>query len=210
MHPHARRPFLGDKMKEGIKVFSGKSRTRYPGSLPVGFFKWLREERWWRDNRLYLCSGAISDPEADRVDIQRTCIPDDARRGHRTNERGERIRQFQTSANIIADARDTGLESESYNWILIDPPYSEVLAGLLYGTTEHFSGIGAFLKEAERLCKPGGYIITVTYEIPPIVPTCTIVARYCFYQIPTVRNATMVFVYRKHGDPEVEGLEHWA
>lgn len=197
-------------MREGIKVFSGKSRTRYPGSLPVGFFTWLRKEGWWRDRRLYLCSGGISDAEADRVDIQRTCRPPDARRGHRTGERGERIREFQTNANIIADARATGIESESYNWVMIDPPYSPSLAHDLYDTEEVYSGIGAFLNEGVRLATPGGYVLTVTYEIPPLHPEAEIVGRYFFYQIPPVRNATALFIYRKFGEPEVEGLGKWC
>ena len=43
-----------------------------------------------------------------------------------TSGAGRRVTK--TNANYYADARDTGLESESFDWVGIAPPYTKELA----------------------------------------------------------------------------------
>jgi len=194
---------------EGIKTFSAKSGSGYPGSFPVGFLKWVQSLGYWGEDRIYLCCGGVIDPEADRVDIQTELDLEklDGRRGkHPTINR---TRTVKTTANIIADARNTGLASESYDWVMIDPPYSKILAHGLYGTEEVYSGIYKFIEEGMRLLRPGGYLCTLTYEIPRIHPEADLVARWGVYQIPTVRSISAFFVFKKHGERRKQGLERW-
>ena len=197
------------EMDDGLKVFSAKCESGYPGGYPVGYLSWCQKNGWWGDRRIHLCAGGVIDPEADKVDIQRNTIPGDStgNRGHAQNTDGS----YQTTANIIADGRDTKLAPNQYDAVFIDPPYSLDLAYRLYGlkAKDNYSGMFAFLKEAYRLCKPGGLIITLSYEIPPIVADLELIARYGVYQIPSVRNMSGHFVFRKPGDCVANGLEKW-
>jgi len=193
----------------GVKAFTARSESGYPGSFPVGFLPWIRQKGWWGDKRIYLCAGGVVDEEADKVDIQQEIDLDklDGRRGkHPTIHR---TRVMKTTANIIQDARHTNLPDASYDWVMIDPPYSRELAHGLYGTEDVYSGIDKFLKEGIRLCRPGGYVLTLTYEIPTHLQEADIIACYGIFQIPTVRSMSGLFVYKKHGERRAQGLEKW-
>jgi len=173
----------------------------------VGYLKWCQKNGWWGDRRIHLCAGGVIDPDSDRVDVQRVCTPGDwtGHRGHSKEDDGT----YQTTANIIGDGRDTKLEGDQYDAVFIDPPYSRDLAHRLYGTEENYSGVDAFVKEAYRLVKPGGLIVTFCYEIPRLYADLEIIASYGCYQIPPVRNMTAHFVFRKPGEREAQGLRLW-
>jgi hypothetical protein len=207
-NPKTRPNLVGD-IDSGIKICSGTSESGYPGGYPLGYLRWCRRNGWWGDRRIHLCAGGVRDQEADRVDIQRTCTPTDASRGNRPSA-DPLTGAHQTTANIIADGRDTKLAGESYDAVFIDPPYSRALALQLYDTEEHYSGVDAFVKEGYRLVKPGGLIITLSYEIPRLYADLKIVASYGLYQIPPVRNMSGHFVFRKPGEREAQGLGHWV
>ena len=204
---------MSEEVSRGTKCFTARSASGYPGSYPIGFLEWVREMGWWGDQRIHLCAGAVGliDPDSDRVDIQEE-IDEEIREkwGKRTGQ-GATRRRTKTTANIIADARDTGLQSESYDWVGIDPPYSEHLADSLYGTKEVYSGIDAFAKEGWRLLRPGGYLMTFAY-LPSATPApnAELVACWGIYQIPNVRNLTCLNVWKKPGDLGPQGLERWT
>ena len=73
------------------------------------------------------------------------------------------------------------------------------LAKDLYGTEKHYAGINAFTKEAERICKKGGLICTLTYEIPKRIKNCDFIAVWGIYQIPSVSYMRCFTVSRKQG-----------
>lgn len=196
---------------EGVWCMTGKSASGYPGSFPIGFLRKLQTLGYWGDRRIHLCCGGVDDPDADRVDVQRVTIPGDSRgnRGH-SGEIVDGVRQYQTTANIIADGRDTKLEGQSYDCVIIDPPYSASLASGLYGNEpEHYSGIAAFVTEAYRLVKPGGFIVTLSYEVPPLYADLQIEACFMVYQIPPVRNFSGCMVFRRPGERDSQGLQRW-
>ena len=194
----------------GTKAFTAESESGYPGSFPKGFLRWVREQGWWGEKRIYLCAGGVIDDAADKVDIQKEIDLSklSGRKGKHPTLRRTRI--VKTTANIIADARDTGLAASSYDWVMIDPPYDATLAKNLYGTEEVFSGINAFIKEGLRLCKPGGYVLSFTYAIPRYVEGAEIVGVWGIYQIPAVRHMTALFVYKKDGERRAQFLEKWG
>lgn len=185
------------------------SESGYPGSYPVGFLNWVRSQGWWGENRCHLCAGNVQDDDSVRVDIQKE-IAEEKRQtwGKRTGQGASR-RVTKTNATLIADARDTGLPAESFDWVGIDPPYSRHLAETLYGTEDVYSGMAAFVKEAWRLVKPGGMIMTFAYEPPPRPGVdAELIACWGIYQIPNVRNMTCLQVWKKPGHI-VKGLERW-
>jgi hypothetical protein len=84
----------------------------------------------------------------------------------------------------LEDATKTSIPSSSCDFVMIDPPYSEQLAHDLYGTRKHYHGINSFTKEAERICSPGGLIVTLSYEIPKRIPGCDFIAVVGVYTMP--------------------------
>ncbi len=144
------------------------------GAFPAGFLTWLQKNEWWGDNRVYLCAGAVKDDDAVRVDIRPEMNP-----------------------THCEDARHTTLLGNEYDWIILDPPYSRELANELYGTEEHYAGINALTKEAARICKPGGLIVTLTYEIPKRIKGCDFLAVCGIYTIPATSYMRCLTVSRK-------------
>ena len=195
-------------VSRGTKAFSQKSESGYPGSFPVNFLRWVQRQGWWGDRRLYLCCGGGIDEAADRLDIQKEIsVEVEGRRGH--NATVQRSRTLKTTANIIGDARSTGLESESYDWVMLDPPYSRALAESMYGTDEVYAGVNAFVAEAARLCKPGGYVCILHYDLAFCPDGFDLEACWGIYQIPSVRYMTAFQVFKKRGVRDLQGLTQW-
>ncbi len=133
---------------------------------------------WWGDERVYLCSGPVGDNQAIRVDVRPEVNP-----------------------THIEDARNTSLENESADFVLIDPPYTKDLADKYYGTKKDYHGINVFTKEAARIVKPGGLILTLTYEIPKRIPGCDFIAVCGVYTVPMTGYMRCFTVSRKTGEP---------
>jgi hypothetical protein len=80
---------------------------------------------------------------------------------------------------------------------VIDPPYSRELAKKLYGTGDLYHSINVFLDEAVRITRPGGNIITLSYECPKIPRDCDLLAVWGVYQIPLLSFMRCFCVFRK-------------
>lgn len=158
------------------KCFGVNGQGKCAGSFPKGFLKWIKEQDWWGDKRVYLCSGAVDDQEAMRVDVRPEMKP-----------------------THLEDARKTSIKSASCDWVMIDPPYTKALSKKYYGTEKYFSGINAFTKEAARICKKGGLILTLTYEIPKRIPGCDFIAVCGIYTVPFTGYMRCFTVSRKSG-----------
>ena len=162
-----------DNVFRTTKCFSPMT-NRYPGGFPVGFIKYLKENGWWGDKRCYLCCGKVDDEDAVRVDIKEEVNP-----------------------THLEDARNTSLPDEEFDCIIIDPPYSKDLAKSMYGTEKVWSWINSFTKEALRLCKEDGLIITLSYEVPRRIKGCDLVACIGVYQAMSVAHMRCLSVWRK-------------
>ena len=84
-------------------------------------------------------------------------------------QRGVRVDiRPETEPDIVCDARSTPFDDESFDWIMIDPPYSEDYARNLYGTEASYPRPGQLMKEASRLLKPGGKAGLLHFQVPMI------------------------------------------
>lgn len=115
------------------------------GGYPIGFpekaYEWMGVEN--PDLVLHLCSGSMR--RGIRVDIRPEMEPD-----------------------VVCDARNTPFDDESFDWIMIDPPYSKEYARNLYGTEKDYPLPGQLMKEASRLLRPGGKVGLLHFQVPMI------------------------------------------
>lgn len=161
------------KLFRTTKCFT-PSTNGYPGGFPRGFLKYLQKMGWWGKKRAYLCAGGIDDPEAVRVDI----LP-------------------KTNPTHCEDARATSLSDNTFDVVIIDPPYTRELAKKLYKTEKYYSSINQFTKEASRIVKPNGLIITLSYEVPRRIPNCNFIAVVGVYQAINVAHIRCLTVSKK-------------
>lgn len=135
----------------GHPLLFGKGRAEdfgeFPegGGYPIGFldraYEWLGVT--CPDLVLHLCSGSVR--RGVTVDIRPEKCPD-----------------------VVCDARHTPFDDESFDWILIDPPYSPEYARNLYGTEKAYPLPGQLMREASRLLRPGGRVGLLHFQVPMI------------------------------------------
>ena len=162
-----------DKVYRTTKCLSPRNNG-YVGGFPIGFLNWIKKMGWYGDKRCYLCAGLVKDDNSVRVDIKPEVNP-----------------------TLCEDATNTSLESNSFDWVMIDPPYTKDLARSLYGTEKHFVGINKFTKEGVRICKEGGLIISLSYEIPNRPKSCDLIACVGVYQTMGVSHMRCLAVWKK-------------
>jgi hypothetical protein len=161
-------------ISRGTKPF-GAGTNGFGGGFPRQFLPWVRKMGWidGSENICWLCSGGVNEP-GFKVDIRAECKPD-----------------------LVRDASSTGLDANQFDYAVIDPPYSRELAKKLYGTEECYHSINVFLDEAVRITRPGGKIITLSYECPKIPRRCDLLAVWGVYQIPLTNFMRCFCVFEK-------------
>ena len=119
----------------------GPNVTGYPGGFPNGFMQRLKKEGIWGNKRLHLCSGTVQDGVT--IDIKPELNP-----------------------TIVADLSEgIPLEDESFDFILIDPPYAEEKANDLYGVS--LLSVPALLKECARVVQHDGTVALLDLRVWP-------------------------------------------
>jgi hypothetical protein len=108
----------------------------------------------------------------------------------------------ETKPTHLEDAAHTSIEDSSCDFVMIDPPYTHDLARDYYGTATVYHGINVFTKEAERICKPDGLILTLSYEIPKRIPNCEFIAVVGVYTMPFCGYMRCFTVSRKLRSPQ--------
>ena len=122
---------------------SGK--PAYYGAFPSGFLRRAKDFLLaGAEGRIcHLCSGAVQDPNSTTVDIDPSVQPD-----------------------YVGDATSTPFMDNSFDAVLIDPPYTEEDARH-YGDCP-LPPLPALLKEACRIVKPGGKVGLLHLLVPRI------------------------------------------
>jgi SAM-dependent methyltransferase len=123
----------------------GPSSSHYPGSFPRGFISRVRR-KWWGQKRLWLFSGSFKDDGGTTVDIKDELNPD-----------------------VIANCEQLPFESDSFDFVLADPPYSKEESAELYGLP--YCNVVKVLEEMARVCKPGGHVLFFHRLVPSVHPS---------------------------------------
>lgn len=165
---------LAEKIYRTTKCFGVNGQGNCAGSFPKGFISWIKKMNWWGEARCYLCAGKVDDLESLRVDVRPEVNP-----------------------THLEDASHTTIKDSSCDFVMIDPPYTKELARDYYGTAAAYHGINVFTKEAERICKPNGLILTLSYEIPKRIPNCEFIAVVGVYTVPMCGYMRCFTVSRK-------------
>ncbi len=118
----------------------GPPNNGYPGAFPRGLISRIRK-RWWGKKRLWLFSGSFKDPEGITVDIKPELRPD-----------------------VVADCQYLPFKDESFDFVMLDPPYSEEEAQRLYNLP--YCNMLKVMNEAARVCRSGGYVLLLHRLIP--------------------------------------------
>ena len=118
----------------------GPSSGGYPGSFPRGLIKKIRR-RWWGKKRVWLFSGGFKDSEGVTVDIKPSVKPD-----------------------IVADCEQLPIKSGCFDFVMLDPPYSEKEAMELYQLA--YINLLRVMNEAARICAPEDRVILLHRLVP--------------------------------------------
>lgn len=150
--PHWFGPSSKTSKGKGHPIMYGKPKPvqhfeSFPegGGYPHGFVDWAIGEMGCPSETiiLHLCSGSML--TGVRVDIRQEKKP-----------------------TVVADIRKCPFVSESFDFIMADPPYSESYAHNLYGTEDVYPKPGEILREACRLLRPGGYVGLLHFIVPMV------------------------------------------
>jgi hypothetical protein len=100
-----------------------------------------------------------------------------------------------TTPTWVGDAHDLHfIEDESYDLVILDPPYSDEEAEWLYGTPRLRPG--KFTAEAVRVCKTGGHV-AVYHRVQPKRPPGTRLIRRIVVLTRTGHAPRLCFVFEK-------------
>ncbi len=81
-----------------------------------------------------------------------------------------------TAPTWVGDAHDLHwIADDTYDLVVLDPPYSNEEAEVLYGTPK--LRYGKFIAEAVRVCKPGGHVAIYHKVMKPRPEGCRLVHR---------------------------------
>lgn len=163
----------------------GPSSNGYPGAFPRGLINQIKL-RWWGQKRLWLFSGSFKDSEGTTVDIKPELGPD-----------------------VVANCEELPFEDNSFDFVMLDPPYSEQESKDLYGLP--YVSMVKVMNEASRVCKPGGYVLLLHRIIPAIHPQfnkhfkrCKIKAVVGIFTIAGMSNIRALTVWQKQGELVLE------
>jgi predicted methyltransferase len=104
-----------------------------------------------------------------------------------------------TTPTYVGDAHDLnalGIEDDSYDLVILDPPYSDEESDRLYGTGPLRWTV--FVNEAVRVTKPGGHVAVYHVKQPPR-PEGTRLVRRIVILTRTWHTPRVCFVFEKLG-----------
>jgi len=102
--------------------------------------------------------------------------------------------------DVVGDAHDLPFPDESFDCVILDPPYSDEEALLIYGTPKLKPK--RYVAEAVRALRPGGWLVAYSDREPARPPRCNHTMRIVVVLRPHHRaRIAGVFQKRKPGMP---------
>lgn len=148
-------------------------RSRYKGGFPLYFEQNLVQLLGYPDRILHPFGGMAE--IGTRVDIRPEVNPD-----------------------VLGDAHKLPFPDDSFDLVVLDPPYSDEEAADLYDTPKLKKG--EYTKEAVRVLREGGWLVVYTDREPTRPPRCNHAMRIVVVLRPGHRSRTAgVFQKRKPG-----------
>lgn len=103
--------------------------------------------------------------------------------------------------DVVADAHDLPFEDESFDCVILDPPYSDEEAQELYAVNRKLEP-AVYMREAVRVLREGGWLCVYTDREPARPPRCNHAMRIMVVLRPHHRPRICgVFQKRKPGMP---------
>jgi SAM-dependent methyltransferase len=150
-------------------------KSRYKGGFPLYFEQNLMQLLGYPERTLRPVGGRAE--IGTRVDIKPDVQPD-----------------------ILADAHALPIEDESYDLVVLDPPYSDEEAAELYETPKLKPGV--YTAEAVRVLREGGWLAVYSDREPRRPARCNHAVRIVIVLRPGHRSRTcLIFQKRKPGMP---------
>lgn len=149
--------------------------SKYPGGFPRFFEENLVKLLGYPDRILQPFGGRAT--YGVRCDLDPTLEPD-----------------------VVCDAHKLPFDDESFDLVLLDPPYSDEEAQTIYGTPPLRPSV--YTREAVRVTRPGGWVVVYTDREPARPPRCNHALRLVVVLRPHHRaRIAGVFQKRKPGMP---------
>jgi len=149
--------------------------SKYKGGFPRFFEENLVKLLGYPEQILHTFGGRAA--IGTRVDLDPTLEPD-----------------------VVADAHKLPFEDESFDAVILDPPYSDEEARELYGTPRLRPAL--YTREAVRVLREGGWLVVYGDREPRRPPRCNHAARIVVILRPSHRpRIAGVFQKRKPGMP---------
>lgn len=151
------------------------AKSRYKGAFPLYFEANLVQLLGYPERILHPFGGMAE--IGVRVDLNETVRPDH-----------------------VADAHDLPFEDESFDLVVLDPPYSDEEAQQLYLTPKLRPGV--YIAEAVRVLREGGWLVLYGDREPRRPPRCNHTVRIVVVLRPSHRpRIAGVFQKRKPSMP---------
>lgn len=150
-------------------------RSKYKGGFPLFFEQNLVQLLGYPDRIVHPFGGRAE--IGLRVDLDPTLEPD-----------------------VVADAHALPFESDSFDCVILDPPYSDEEAAQIYGTPKLRPA--RYIGESVRILRPGGWLVMYGDREPRRPARCNHALRIVIVLRPSHRpRIAMVFQKRKPGMP---------
>jgi len=157
-------------------VLPRPSKSKYIGSFPLHFEKRLLEELNIdpREQKILQPFGGKAEFGL-RCDINLDVKPD-----------------------VVCDAHALPFEDNTFDLVILDPPYSEDYAKRLYNT-QRFGRLRykTYTAEAVRVCKEGGLVVMYHYLATPSIPN-TILIKRIFLETRMWHKLRCIHIYQKN------------
>lgn len=102
--------------------------------------------------------------------------------------------------DFVCDAHDLPFEDNSFDLVVLDPPYSEDYAQRLYDTKKYGKlRFKTYTAEAVRVCKEGGYVVMYHYIAPPSIKN-TILVKRILMETRAWHKARIVHIHQKRSE----------